>query len=400
MFKTILLFLKETSNFIHFFWKTPIPEKTIVFYAEHEGYYSYLEGLIDKLTGQHEQSLTYITSDPDDPVLVSVNIKIKPFYLKKLLPIFMSFVNCKVYVMTMTDLNMPLQKRSVNPVHYVYAFHSLVSTHMVYRYGAFDHYDSILCVGPYQLEEITKHEKLNNLGGKILVKAGYYRLERVHKAYQEYSKTESPIPESKKTILVAPSWGEKNILESCGMELVEILLGAGFKVIVRPHPETIRRSPKVIRSIRSRFGKNPDFTYEASVATDDSLLSSDVLICDHSGIALEYAFGTERPVLFLDVPHKVRNSRHEELGITPFELAIRSDIGIIHPPNKLDMIAGIINDLILEKESYKDKIIELRKKYIYAFGESSKIGARYIMDIMEGDEAMSPAGAGKKEKVQ
>ncbi len=49
------------------------------------------------------------------------------------------------------------------------------------------------------------------------------------------------------------------------------------------------------------------------MTTDDSLLRADVLICDISGIALEYVFGTERPVLFLDVPLKIHNPRFKEL---------------------------------------------------------------------------------------
>ena len=36
-------------------------------------------------------------------------------------------------------------KKSKNKVHYVYIQHSLVSLHMAYREGAFDHYDYILC---------------------------------------------------------------------------------------------------------------------------------------------------------------------------------------------------------------------------------------------------------------
>jgi len=251
---------------------------------------------------------------------------------------------------------------------------------MIYRYGAFDHYDSILCCGPHQVEEIRTHEKLNKLPPKSLIEAGYYRLERIYEAYQKYSSEKFPSV-TKGTILIAPSWGAANVLESHGEHLVELLLEAGYEVIIRPHPETIRRSPDLVALFASRFGNNPNFTLEMSIATHDSLFRADVLISDYSGITLEYAFGTERPVLFLDVPVKVRNQRFKELGIEPLELSLRSEIGMIVSPKKLETVPQVIPNLMSNRATYKKRIAELRKQYVYAFGHSSEIGAQYIEEL-------------------
>jgi len=333
------------------------------------------------LTGEYNKILCYITSDPDDPILQKSGSGIKTFYLNKLLPFFMAFVNCRVFVMTLTDLNQFHLKRSLNPVHYVYVFHALVSTHMSYRYGAFDYYDSILCCGPHQVEEIRRHEELNKLPPKRLPEAGYYRLERIYDAYQKYS-SEKPSPVTKGTILIAPSWGAANVLESCGERLIELLLEAGYTVIVRPHPETVRRSPGLLALFASKFGHNPYFTLETSVATDDSLLRADVLICDCSGVSLEYAFGTERPVLFLDVPLKVQNQRFKELGIEPLELALRPEIGVVVPLEKLDTVPRVISELVASRAVYRKRIAKLRKQNVYAFGHSSDIGAEYLINTV------------------
>lgn len=48
----------------------------------------------------------------------------------------------------------------------------MVSTHMMYRLGAFDHYDFILGVGPRHIRELRQHEKLYQLPTKTLVEAG------------------------------------------------------------------------------------------------------------------------------------------------------------------------------------------------------------------------------------
>ena len=74
------------------------------------------------------------------------------------------------------------------------------------------------------------------------------------------------------------------------------------------------------------------------MATDDSLLKADVLISDCSGVTLEYACGTERPVIFLEVPYKIKNERYEELGMEPLELSLMTKIGQKVPPGKLDTL--------------------------------------------------------------
>lgn len=379
------LVIRELKDFIRFFWKVPKTERYIVFYSEHEGYYPNFEGIIYELINTHRQTFCYITSDPNDPILQTPQTKIKSFYFNRLLPFFMVLVNCRAFVMTMTDLNQLHLKRSANPVHYFYVFHSLVSTHMMYLEGAFDHYDTVLCVGPHHVAEIRKREKLAGLPAKNLIEAGYYRLERIYQSYRRYA-AQPQSHDEKPTVLIAPSWGDENLLESCGERLIEALLKTGHKVIARPHPETVRRSPELMTSFRSRFGDNPDFTLETSVATDDSMLKADVLICDCSGIALEYAFGTERPVLFVDLPLKIRNPKYRDLGIEPLELALRDKIGVVISPDNIDSIPPAIERLRAETELYEKIIRELRAKNVYAFGRSSEIGAQRIIDSCQGQK--------------
>ena len=372
--------LKETVDFCRFFWKTSKADKAIVFYSERKGHYPFFEGIINELLHKHHQSISYVTSDPNDPILNTTEEKIKSFYIHKLLPIFFSLVRCRVFVMTLTDLNQFHLKRSIHPVHYVYMFHSLVSTHMGFRAGSFDHYDSILCPGPQQLKEIRKYEKIHNLPKKWLVKGGYYRLELLYDSYKKYRKKLRN--DIKGTILIAPSWGDKNILESCGKQLVKILLDANYHVIVRPHSETIKRCPEIIKELKKLYQDNIRFSLDTLGHKDNSLFKADVLITDYSGIAISYAFGTEKPVMFIDVPKKIKNPEYKELSIEPIELSLRSKIGVVLPPNHPEKIPATITSLIKNTKLYKDRNAQLRRKYIYAFGSSSQVGAQHILDIL------------------
>ncbi|NQV18068.1 MAG: CDP-glycerol glycerophosphotransferase family protein [Armatimonadetes bacterium] len=377
-------FFKEIASILQYKYKVSKNEKDIIFYAEHEGYYPYFEGLIDQLTTIEKKSVCYITSDIDDPVLTNKADLIHALYLNTLLPFFLAFVRCKVFVMTLTELDKYHLKRSTYPVHYVYIFHSLVSTHMAYKKGSFDNYDSILCTGAYQRKEIRVYEEQEQLKHKQLVKAGYYRLERIYKRYKNYEKKREEV--TNKIILVAPSWGDDNILEACGESLISLLLNNNYIVIVRPHPETIRRSPALIDMLIQKFGHNQKCKFELSVSTDDSLLQADALICDCSGIALEYAFGTERPVLFIDVPYKIKNPYYKKLGMEPFELSIRQKIGILVSPDDIISIPSVIETLLNERNTFKREIVKLRKEHVYAFGESTSIVTKYILDLLRQTE--------------
>ena len=380
------LFFRELKDFFRFFFNQSKLKKQIVFYSEHGGYWPAFEGIIEDLTIHKKKSISYVTSDYKDPILLNSSDRVSVFYIKKLLPFFMLLVNCKVFVMTLTDLQQFHLKRSVNPVKYVYVFHALVSSHMMYREGAFDYYDTILCVGPHHEKEIRKREKDLKLNKKKLVYGGYYRLERI---YNKYKNLNSKL-EKRKHILIAPSWGQQNIIESCGIEVVKRLLGLGFKVTLRPHPETVRRSPELLAKYFDLFASDSktlnvssDFFLETSVSGDESMLSADLLITDLSGIALEYSFGTLRPVLFIDLPKKIQNKNYKILEMEPIELSLRPEIGKILNVDDLENLEVVVKQLINDKNYYKDKIESLRKENVFEFGNSSKVASKAILEYLK-----------------
>ena len=70
-------------------------------------------------------------------------------------------------------------------------------------------------------------------------------------------------------------------------------------------------------------------------------------------MALEYAFGTGRPVLFVDVPYMIRNENYKELDLEVFELSIRKVIGVVVSHEKLNEIPKIIENLKADRMNYK-----------------------------------------------
>ena len=379
------IFGKE-DNDIEKFNELDLDERSIVFYSESSVIlYPYVEEIIRELQNR-DQKVCYLTSSKDDPILKSKNENVRVFYIGDSELEKMNFflrLKAKMLIMTMPDLGSYHIKRSKEfPVHYIYTFHSMNSTHMEFQKDAFDEFDSIFCVGPYQVQELRATEQLYNLKRKNLVECGYGLLDKLLKLRSSFPEKKNLLKNNKKNILIAPSWGKQNLLESIGIELVKTLLDAGYYVTVRPHPMTSKKSPKTIKQIKERFEKNPDFLLDTNTSSFEQLFSSYALITDWSGIGYEYAFVCERPVIYIDVPKKSHNKEYEKIGLVPFEISIRDKIGEVISVQNIETIPDRIEFLYSNSNNFENKIQKIRNDAIFNIGESGKITASEIIRII------------------
>ena len=380
------IFGKEGKD-IDKFNELDLDERSIVFYSESSVIlYPYVEEIIRDLQNR-DQKICYLTSSKTDPILKNQNKNIKVFYIGDSEIEKMNFflrLKAKVLIMTMPDLGSYHIKRSkVFPVHYVYVFHTITSTHMVFQKSAFDHFDSIFCVGPYQIQELRATEQLYSLKQKNLVECGYGLIDKLIRSRSSLLQQQNFLSKNnKKNVLIAPSWGKQNLLESTGIELIKILLDAGYHVTVRPHPMTVKKSSKLIKQIKEKFEKNSDFLLDTNTSSFDQLLSSFALITDWSGIGYEYAFVCERPVIYVDVPKKVYNKEYEKIGLEPFEISIRDKIGEIVSTQKIETIPERIEFLYDHINDFQNKIQKIRNNAIFNIGKSGKVMANEIIRII------------------
>lgn len=355
-------------------------EKQIVFYSENQNSMFVFKSLIDELINQ-DITICYVTSSKDDPNLKSSNEKIKTFCIGEGIMRTKFFLNLKadILIMTMPDLGTSYVKRSkVYPVHYVFMFHAIASTHLVYKKNAFDNYDSILCVGNFQINEIRSREKLYKLDAKNLIETGYSHLDNLMKKYS----TNKQIPINDPIqVLIAPSWSDDGLFETAIEKNISILLDSGFKVTLRPHPMTQKKSEKKINFLNQKFSSNSNFILEKNIPNFDSFMKSDIMITDWSGAAIEYAFTLERPVLYIDVPKKIHNPDYEELPEIPLEISIRDKIGEIISLSDMEVLPEKIQILCQNPDIIKSKIQKIRVELIGNLGNSSKLEAEFILKL-------------------
>lgn len=357
----------------------------LMFYSEQSGFYKYFQNIIEALLEKTDEPIYYITSDPNDNIFNHPNKQIKAYYIggNQLIALMMK-LECKMVVMTTPDLHKYHIKRSKvrKNIEYVYVDHACSSLNMSYRTGAFDYFDTIFAVSRSQGIEIREMEKLRKTKKKRIVKCGYGLIDNMIAAYEKLEKKENDKP----TILVAPSWQYDNLLDSCLDNILAGLVCDKYKVIVRPHPQYIRRYPLQMEAIIEKYKDkfNEDFAIETDFSSNVTVYTADMVITDWSAIAFEFSFTTNKPTLFVDTEMKVINKDYEKIKTKPFDITARNKVGKSISKEDTKNISEIVDELLENKMSYAQQINELKNSYFYNLGHSGEVGADYIIEKISG----------------
>ncbi len=340
-------------------------KKNLVFYSEASGFYKYYKGMIEYILNNSKIKVHYLTSDINDQVFKIKHPNFIPYYCgpKKLITVLME-LDCKVAVFTMPDLQKYQYKRSIvnKNIQYVYVHHGFNSLTLTIKKNSLDYFDTVFCFGKHYNEEIRAMEKFYGSKEKKLVNTGY-------DLYQSLKDRYVPQQNEKETIIIAPSWQKDNILETCIYDIMEHIDQSKYKILIRPHPEFIKRFPRKIELLKKKFGD----ALQLDFATD--ILTADIIISDWSSVAWEFSYTTNKPALFINTPMKVMNPDWDKFGITPLEISIRDKIG------KTIEIGDIknINQALEDIKSIKNQQ-ETISNMMYDNSKASEISGKYLIE--------------------
>lgn len=407
---------REKADYKRFF---NIVDKHVVFYSEGSGFYKYFKGPIEYLLAHSDAPIHYVTNDPDDRIfeLAKTEPRLRPYYISEQRAItLMMKMDADIVVTTQEDLDNYYIKRSyVRPdVEYVFTFHHMTSTHLTAMKHSYDHYDTLLCVGPHQVKELRRAEQLYKLPEKNLVECGYHLLDENIASYAQLMEKQqagadagaaavagaktpagaeakapagaegSSSANDKPVVLVAPSWQENNLLDLCFDGLMKSLLGRGWRVIVRPHPEYTKRYRPRWEALQNRYAdvSEDELYFERDFSSNDTVFTSDVIITDWSSVFCEFSFSTGKPTVFIDTPMKVGNPDYQELGIEPTDISLRNEVGASFDPADLGKLGDTVADMIANADAWHDRIIAVREKTIFNVGRGGEIAGEYLLERM------------------
>ena len=340
-------------------------KKNLVFYSESSGFYKYYKGMIEYVLNNSKIKIHYLTSDIDDQVFKINHPNFIPYYCgsKKLITVLME-LDCKVAVFTMPDLQKYQYKRSIvnKNIEYVYVHHGFNSLTLTIKKNSLDYFDTVFCFGQHYNDEIRAMEQFYGSKEKKLVNTGY-------DLYQQLKEKYVPRTNEKEIIMIAPSWQRDNILEICIDDIMKNLDSEKYKVLIRPHPEFIKRFPKKIELLKKKFGDALQLDFSVDI------LNADVIISDWSSVAWEFSYTTNKPALFINTPMKIMNPDYDKFGLTPLEISIRDKIGKTIEINEIKNI----NQALEEIKNIKNPQ-EIIEKMMYDNSKASEISGKYLIE--------------------
>ena len=390
-----------------------VANKHLVFYSEGSGFYKYFRGAIEWLLANSNVRIHYITSDPNDQVfkIAEREPRLIPYCLgqRRLITCMMK-MDADVVVTTLGNLDTYYIKRSYvrKDIEYVYMCHHMTSMPLTSTRTEYDNYDTVMCVGPHQHDELRALEAFYHTKRKNLPPVGYDLLDQEIADYEAGLGSEgrpARKPGEKPLVLIAPTWNYDNICDSCVDDMLDQLLGHGYRVVLRPHPEYLKRYRSRWDAIVERHQGVPEseLRFEDDFSTSTSILSADVLITDWSSISCEFSFTTLRPCVFINTAMKVENPEWDQVcaqGICgqPTDITLRDQIGHSLDPKDLTTLPATIDEMLANPEAWSDRIREVRSQMIFNLGHGGEVAGEYLLDRLLQIEAQRGEGGDKDDK--
>ena len=351
-----------------------------VIYSEGKQYWTVFKPILDEFE-KRQIPLMYYTSAIDD-LFFSENYKyIKGEYIGSGNKAYfkLAFLNADVCLLTTPHLDVMQLKRSKNVKHYSHILHS-ISFSMNYRLFALDYFDSILCDASFQVPIIREIEQKRNLKAKQLPVVGSTYMD-----FNQQRLKELNIEKNEEfTILLAPSWGKFSILNKFGETILDDFKNTNYKIIVRPHPQSLIIDKKLIDKLIKKTKDYKNIEWDFNPDNLETLSKTDMLISDFSCIMFDYAFLFNKPFLYLKTDIAFETLDCSDLSETAWRYRILKDISKELKPQNGDIqnLVSIIEE-VKNSQSIKENIT---KASMYAWeyrGESAKRVVDFLIQTQE-----------------
>ena len=345
----------------------------VVIYNEGKQYCKLFNPIIQEAENRSFPIL-YLTSYSEDPALSKEWKYIKTEYIGEGNKAFsrLNFLSADVVLMTTPGLNVYQLKRSKTVKHYVHILHATSDATGYHLFGM-DYYDSVLLTGDYQKRDIRYLEKLRGLKEKELISVGCPYLDEALKKLKDYDKDENNF-----TVLVSPSWGASGILAKFGEKLLDPLSESGFKIIVRPHPQSKKSEPELLERLTERYKNNPNVSWDYESDNMISMSKSNIMISDFSGIIFDYTFLFDNPLLYVDTDFDTRPYDMDDVPNRAWQFEVLEKIGIKIKEKDFSNIKNIIQNAS-DSEELKANRDKAKSEAWFNIGNSAKA----IIDFLE-----------------
>ena len=269
--------------------------KPYAIYSEGKNYWNTFKPVCDEFEAR-KIPLAFFTSAKDDPCFDQGYQYVKAEFIGEGNAAFarLNMLSAGILLSTTPGLNVYQWKRSRNVKRYAHVLH-MTNDATTYRLFGLDYYDAVLLTGDYQKKDLQYLEEARGVAKKDLVTVGCAYLDVL-------AQKMDGVPEEKEhpfTVLVSPSWGEVGVLKRYGEKLLDPLSKSGWRIIVRPHPQSKKSEADMLERLEARYKDCPNVEWDYERDNIYSLKKADIMISDFSGIIFDYTFLRDKPVMYV-----------------------------------------------------------------------------------------------------
>ena len=342
-----------------------------VIYSEGKQYWRVFKPVLDEFE-KRKIPLVYYTSAQDDDIFNENYEYIKSEFIGKGNKAYfkLAFLNADVCLMTTPHLDVLQLKRSKNVKHYSHILHAITFS-CGYLLYSLDYFDSVLCDADFQIPLIREIEKKRNLAPKELPVTGSTYMDY----YAEIKKQLPSRVKEGKTVLIAPSWGKENLLNKIGTDLLDKLAASKYKVIVRPHPQTMIINKNFIDKLMKKYENYTNITWNFDTNNVSALSQADILISDFSGVMFDYAFLFDRPFIYIDTEFNFEATDIADLDEIPYRYQVADIIGT---KIKAEKIKNIDIEKTIDEILKDGKFDEIQKAKKHAWQYQGEAAVRVV----------------------
>lgn len=348
-----------------------------VIFSDSKRYWNVFKPICDEFEKRGVQ-LEYLTASEDDPALAEEYEHVNCRFIGENNKAFakLNMLDAGILLSTTPGLDVYQWKRSASVDWYVHIFHA-VDEGAGYRMFGMDYYDAVLLTGAFQEKYIRKLEELRGLPAKELKVAGSTYMDALKEKLDAKTGTKE-----RKTVLLAPSWGESSILTKYGADILKALLATGYHIVVRPHPQSLTSEKAVLEPLWKEFPDSEQLQWNYDNDNFEALWNADIMITDFSGIIFDYALVFGRPIIYADTSFDPAPYDAAWIDEPLWRFEVLKELGAPLQKEDFPHMRELIDEL-LQQEQGKEAREKVRSEAWQCIGESAKLTVDYMIHKYE-----------------
>lgn len=294
-----------------------------VIFSDSKRYWNVFEPVCDEFE-RRGIACEYWTMSPDDPALNKAYGHVSCRFIGEDAKAFarLNAMKADICLSTTPGLDVLQWKRSKDTGWYVHIFHA-VDDGTMYRMFGLDFYDAVLGCGAFMETKMRRLEEMRHLPPKEFRVVGATFFDTMEKRASEAVR----IPHEETTVLVAPSWGPSGILSRYGDAFIDALSATGFRIIIRPHPQSSVSENAMLDALRKKHPETDKLTWNFDNDNFAALDASDLMITDFSGVTFDYTVFFDKPIIYADTSYDKSPYDAAWFDETPWLISVLPKLG-------------------------------------------------------------------------